>query len=67
MPDYLDPAAIGVLIRKPATSGMGMHPNDDGNKCIANLIFEAGTLEPGITPLKWKLSIPQAPNSNICQ
>ena len=46
---------------------MGVHPNDDGNKCISNLIFEADTLEPGVTPLKWKLSIPQAPNTNICQ
>jgi hypothetical protein len=68
MPNYLDPAAIGVLIQKSqTTSGMGVHPNDDGNKCISNLIFEADTLEPGVTPLKWKLSIPQAPNTSICQ
>lgn len=68
MPDYLDPATPGVLIQKSqTTSGMGLHPNDDGNKCIANLIFEADTLEPGVTPLKWKLSIPQAANSSICQ
>ena len=67
-PDYLDPATPGVLIQKSqTTSGMGVHPNDDGNKCIANLIFEADTLEPGVTPLKWKLSIPQAANASICQ
>ena len=35
--------------------------------CISDLIFEADTLEPGITTLKWKLGIPKAPNSNICQ
>ena len=46
---------------------MGVHPNDDGNKCIASLIFEADTLEPGVTPLKWRLSIPQAPNTSIWQ
>jgi hypothetical protein len=67
-PNYLEPAAIGVLIQKSqTTSGMGVHPNDDGNKCIASLIWEADTLEPGVTPLKWKLSIPEAANSNICQ
>jgi len=67
-PSYLDPAAIGVLIaRSQTTSGMGVHPNDTGNKCIANLIWEADTIDPGVTPLKWKLGIPEAPNSNICQ
>ncbi len=68
IPFYLDPAAPGVLIdRSQTTSGMGGHPNDDGNKCIASLIWEADTLEPGVTPLKWKLSIPEAANPNICQ
>ena len=68
MPNYLDPAALGVLIdRSQTTSGMGVHPNDAGNKCIANLIWEADTLEPGVTPLKWKLSIPEAPKTDICQ
>ena len=68
IPFYLDPATPGVLIdRQQTTSGMGVHPNDAGNKCIAQLIFEADTLDPGVTPLKWKLSIPEAPASNICQ
>ncbi len=68
IPDYLDPAAIGVLIDKSqTTSGMGIHPNDDGHKCISDLIWEADTLEPGVTPLKWKLGIPEAPKSDICQ
>jgi hypothetical protein len=67
-PDYLDPAAIGILIDKSqTTSGMGVHPNDDGNKCISDLIWEADTLEPGVTPLKWKLSVPEAPKTDICQ
>jgi hypothetical protein len=68
IPDYLDPAAIGILINKSqTTSGMGVHPNDEGHKCISDLIWEADTIEPGVTPLKWKLSIPEAPNSQICQ
>lgn len=68
IPFYLDPATPGVLIdRSQTTSGMGVHPNDSGNKCISDLIWEADTLDPGVTPLKWKLSIPEAPNSSICQ
>src|SRR5262245_28728576 len=68
IPNYLEPAALGILIQKSqTTSGMGVHPNDDGNKCIANLIWEADTLEPGVTPLKWKLSVPEAPKTDICQ
>src|SRR5580765_3785048 len=67
-PFYLDPAAIGVLIQESqTTSGMGVYPNDDGQKCISDLIWEADTIDPGTTPLKWKLGIPEAPNSNICQ
>jgi len=46
---------------------MGVYPNDDGHKCISDLIWEADTIDPGTTPLKWKLGIPEAPNSNICQ
>ena len=68
IPFYLEPAAIGVLIQESqTTSGMGVYPNDDGQKCISDLIWEADTIDPGVTPLKWKLSIPEAPNSNICQ
>lgn len=66
-PSYLDPAAIGVLIQESqTTSGMGVYPNSDGHKCIADLIWEADTIDPGVTPLKWKLGIPEAPKSDIC-
>jgi hypothetical protein len=68
IPFYLNPASIGILIdMSQTTSGMGVHPNDEGHKCISDLIWEADTLEPGVTPLKWKLSIPEAPSSSICQ
>jgi hypothetical protein len=65
---YLQPSIPGVLTdASQTTSGMGVYPNDDGHKCISDLIWEADTLEPGVTPLKWKLSVPEPPNSNICQ
>src|SRR5262245_7795980 len=67
-PDYLDPAAIGVLIEKSqTTSGMGVYPNSDGHKCIDDAIWEADTIDPGTTPLKWKLFYGEPSNSNICQ
>jgi lysophospholipase L1-like esterase len=62
IPDYLEPAALGVLIEKSQTTkGMGIHPDVDGHDCISDLIFEADTIEPGTTPLKWKLNIAEAP------
>jgi hypothetical protein len=67
-PLYLYPAAIGVLTKaSQTTSGMGVYPNDSGHKCISDLIWEADTPEPGTTPLKWKLRVPEAPKTNICQ
>jgi hypothetical protein len=65
---YLFPATPGVLTNESqTTSGMGVYPNDSGQKCISDLIWEADTIDPGVTPLKWKLSVPEQPNSNICQ
>jgi hypothetical protein len=64
IPDYLEPAALGVLIEKSQTTkGMGIHPDVDGHDCISDLIFEADTIEPGTTPLKWKLNIAQPPET----
>jgi len=68
IPFYLQPATPGVLIKfTQTTSGMGVYPNDKGHKCISDVIWEADTPEPGTTPLKWKLRVPEQPNSNICQ
>jgi hypothetical protein len=68
IPEYLAPAAIGVLVNKSQTTvGMGIHPNADGHECIANLIWEADTIDPGTTPLKWKLGAPEAANPDICE
>jgi hypothetical protein len=67
-PNYLLPAAPGVLIEwSQTTKGMGVYPNADGHKCISEAIWEADTIDPGTTPLKWKLGYGEASNSNICQ
>ena len=68
-PIYLFPSLPPTILleQSQTTSGMGVHPNDKGHKCISELIWELDTPEPGVTPLKWKLSIPEPANSNICQ
>ena len=73
LPDYL--FTPGPLIDPPVvieqvsqtTSGMGVYPNADGQKCIDDSIWEADTIDPGTTPLKWKLGYGEAANPNICQ
>ncbi|MBA4180759.1 MAG: hypothetical protein C0506_09245 [Anaerolinea sp.] len=68
IPNYLDPPIAGVLTNKSQTTkGMGVYPNDKGHKCIADVIWEADTIEPGTTPLKWKLGYGEASNTNVCQ
>jgi|KBSMisStandDraft_5_1062788.scaffolds.fasta_scaffold355140_1 hypothetical protein len=56
LPDYLPPAADGVLLAYTQTTrDMGKYPNTDGQKCIADAIWDADTIQPGTTPLKWLL------------
>jgi hypothetical protein len=57
-----------VLTRKSQTTkGMGVYPNADGHKCIADVIWEADTIHPGTTPLKWLLNYGEPSNEDICQ
>ena len=68
IPDYLDPAVDGVLTEKSQTTkGMGVYPDSDGQNCIDQAIWEADTIDPGTTPLKWKLGYGEQSNSDICQ
>ncbi|MDB5057699.1 MAG: hypothetical protein JWO59_1171 [Chloroflexi bacterium] len=54
---FIDPPVV-IEQYSQTTSGMGIYPNDTGNKCISDLIWEA---------VKVKLGVPQPPNTNICQ
>jgi lysophospholipase L1-like esterase len=73
LPDYL--FIPGPLINPPVviirvsqtTKGMGVYPNADGHQCIADATWEADTIDPGTTPLKWKLGYGEASNSDVCQ
>jgi hypothetical protein len=73
LPEYL--FIPGPLINPPVviirvsqkTVGMGVWVNGDGQQCIADAIWEADTIYPGTTPLKWLLNYGEASNSDICQ
>lgn len=66
-PNYLLPAALGVLIEwSQTTKGMGVMPNADGHACIAEAIWDADTIHPGTTPLKWLLGYGEPRNDSIC-
>lgn len=67
-PQYLDPAVGGVLtVKSQTTKGTGVWVNGDGMKCISDAIWEADTIDPGTTPLKWKLGYGEASTTAICQ
>ena len=73
LPDYLfipgpliDPPVV-ILQVSQTTKGMGVYVNADGMKCIDDAIWDADTIDPGTTPLKWKLGYGEASNANICQ
>jgi hypothetical protein len=68
LPDYLPPAADGVLLTYTQTTlNMGKYPNSDGQKCISDAIWEADTIDPGTTPLKWKLGYGEESKTDYCQ
>jgi hypothetical protein len=68
IPDYLPPAANGILLTYTQTTlNMGKYPNSDGHKCIAEAIWEADTILPGTTPLKWLLGYGEESKTDICQ
>jgi hypothetical protein len=68
IPDYLPPAANGILLTYTQTTlNMGKYPNSDGHECIAEAIWEADTILPGTTPLKWLLGYGEESKTDICQ
>jgi hypothetical protein len=68
IPDYLPPASTGILLTyTQTTSNMGKYPNADGHQCIADAIWEADTILPGQTPLKWILGYGEESKTDFCQ
>lgn len=68
LPDYLQPAQTGILLTfTQTTSSMGKYPNADGQQCIADAIWEADTILPGPTPLKWILGYGEPASTDYCQ
>lgn len=68
IPDYLPPAQLGILMTyTQVTVSMGKYPNADGQKCISDAIWDADTILPGQTPLKWLLGSGEESRTDICQ
>jgi len=68
IPDYLPPAVDGVLLTYTQTTlNMGKYPNSDGHKCISDAIWDADTILPGQTPLKWLLGYGEESKTDYCQ
>jgi hypothetical protein len=57
-PDQINDPPVVLIQESQTTSGMGVYPNDTGNKCISDAIWEA---------VKWKLGVAEPVNNNICQ
>lgn len=56
---YLTPAVNGVLIfAEQTTKQMGLNPNEEGHRCIADLIWEA---------VKGPLEVPEKANDDVCE
>ena len=72
-PEYL--LIPGPLINPPVvilqvsqtTEGMGVWVDADGQKCIADAIWDADTILPGQTPLKWILGYGEAASTDVCK
>lgn len=68
LPDYLPPASNGILLTYTQTTvNMGKYPNSDGQKCISDAIWDADTILPGQTPLKWILGYGEESNESVCE
>jgi len=68
IPDYLPPATTGILLTYTQTTlNMGKYPNADGHQCIADAIWEADTILPGQTPLKWILGYGEESKTDYCE
>ncbi len=73
LPDYL--FIPGPLINPPViiqqvsqtTEGMGVWVDEDGQQCIADAIWEADTILPGQTPLKWILGYGEPSKTDYCK
>jgi hypothetical protein len=72
-PDYLmiptpivNPPVVIMQVSQ-TTEGMGKWVDKDGMKCISDAIWDADTILPGQTPLKWILGYGEARNESVCR
>lgn len=67
IPSQIVAPPVVILQVSQTTQGMGKWVNADGQKCIADAIWDADTILPGQTPLKWILGYGEESKTDYCQ
>jgi hypothetical protein len=67
IPSQIVAPPVVILQVSQTTEGMGKWVNADGQKCIADAIWDADTILPGQTPLKWLLGYGEESKTDYCQ
>jgi hypothetical protein len=67
IPSQIVAPPVVIMLVSQTTQGMGKWVDADGQKCIADAIWEADTILPGQTPLKWILGYGEESKTDYCQ
>ena len=67
IPSQIVAPPVVILRVSQTTEGMGQWVDKDGMKCISDAIWDADTILPGETPLKWILGYGEERNENVCK
>lgn len=63
---FINPPVVIQQVSQ-TTEGMGVWVDKDGQKCISDAIWDADTILPGQTPLKWILGYGEPSNTSVCK
>ncbi len=63
---FINPPVVITQVSQ-TTVGMGVWVDADGQQCIADAIWDADTILPGQTPLKWILGYGEESNTSVCE
>jgi lysophospholipase L1-like esterase len=63
---FINPPVVIMQVSQ-TTEGMGVWVDADGQQCIADAIWDADTILPGQTPLKWILGYGEESNTSVCE
>jgi hypothetical protein len=67
VPSQIVAPPVVIMQVSQTTEGMGQWVDKDGMKCISDATWDADTILPGETPLKWLLGYGEERNENVCK